>query len=427
MPLGTKASRADAHLTSADRYARNGNFQKATAHVERALGLLRFGGDGMNPPRACIICLESDPPPIQSGCACRSDTGLAHVGCLIEKAVSQQNHRGNSVWWECQTCRQLFTGAMRTGLAEAWWSRVRYEETDNSERVAAASTLAQAREGEGRYAEAERIIREVLGVSRRVLGEEHPDTLTHASNLAKSLWNQGKFAGAERIHREVLGARKQVLGEEHAATLTSGSNLALSLLKQGKHAEAEPIQRLVLGARKRVLGEDHPDTLRSASHLAVLLGHRKKYEEAEHIIREALGAQRRVLGEEHPDTLSSANNLATSLCAQGKYAEAEQIQGKVLWARKQVLGEEHPVTRATAESLEALRSNMRRTQRPHRKLAATPLSPVALAEAEARAAEAEAELLAMLNLGGDQSQSKPKGPKGPKGPKAKPNGKAGKR
>ncbi len=36
----------------------------------------------------CIVCLDSDPPPIQSGCACRSDTGLAHVGCLIENLSS---------------------------------------------------------------------------------------------------------------------------------------------------------------------------------------------------------------------------------------------------------------------------------------------------------------------------------------------------
>ena len=61
---------------------------------------------------ACIVCLDSDPPPIQSGCACRSDTGLAHVGCLIEKAVAQQPHRGNAVWWECQTCGQQLTGAI---------------------------------------------------------------------------------------------------------------------------------------------------------------------------------------------------------------------------------------------------------------------------------------------------------------------------
>jgi hypothetical protein len=38
---------------------------------------------------ACIICLDNDPVPIQSGCACRQrgDAGLAHVECRAEAAV----------------------------------------------------------------------------------------------------------------------------------------------------------------------------------------------------------------------------------------------------------------------------------------------------------------------------------------------------
>ena len=130
----------------------------------------------------CTICLDSDPPPIQSGCACRSDTGLAHLDCLIEKAVSQQAHRGFKVWRECQTCGQYFTGAMRTGLGEAWWSRVCDEAAESAERLSAAHNLASCRLGDGRFADAERIHRDVLGVRRRVLGEEHPDTLTSAGD-----------------------------------------------------------------------------------------------------------------------------------------------------------------------------------------------------------------------------------------------------
>ena len=30
---------------------------------------------------ACITCLDASPPPIQSGCACRGDSGLAHIAC----------------------------------------------------------------------------------------------------------------------------------------------------------------------------------------------------------------------------------------------------------------------------------------------------------------------------------------------------------
>ena len=63
-------------------------------------------------------------------------------------------------------------------------------------------------------------------VMMRVHGAEHPDTLTSAGNLAMSLSDQGKYADAERIEREVHEVEKRVLGAEHPATLTSASNLA---------------------------------------------------------------------------------------------------------------------------------------------------------------------------------------------------------
>jgi hypothetical protein len=126
--------------------------------------------------------------------------------------------------------------------------------------------------------------RQLVGARRsRELGEEHPDTLRSANNLARSLSNQGKYAEAERIHREVLGARRRVLGEEHPDTLKSACNLASSLSGQEKHAEAERIHREVLGVERRVLGEEHPETLKSASNLAQSLSEQGKYAEAEEI------------------------------------------------------------------------------------------------------------------------------------------------
>ena len=46
-------------------------------------------------------------------------------------------------------------------------------------------------------------------VRKRVLGAEHPDTLTGANNLATSLSRQGKYADAERIQREVHEVEKR--------------------------------------------------------------------------------------------------------------------------------------------------------------------------------------------------------------------------
>ena len=53
-----------------------------------------------------------------------------------------------------------------------------------------------------------------MGVRKRVLGAEHPDTLTTGHTLASSLSGQGKYAEAEALEHEVLGVRKRVLGPD---------------------------------------------------------------------------------------------------------------------------------------------------------------------------------------------------------------------
>jgi hypothetical protein len=98
----------------------------------------------------------------------------------------------------------------------------------------------------------------------RVLGAEHPDTLTTASNLASSLSHQGKHVEAERIRREVLEVEKRVLGAEHPDTLISANNLASSLSKQGKYAEAERMLHAALASLQRRLGPTDPSTLTAA-------------------------------------------------------------------------------------------------------------------------------------------------------------------
>ena len=160
---------------------------------------------------ACFVCLEASPPPIQMGCACRGDAGLAHIGCLIHAAASRAAHGSNAGWWQCSTCKQDFTGAMQIGLAEERWLRVRDQPAESKDRLAAASILACSLHGQGKHAEAVQMQRELLDVQRRVLGPEHPHTLTTMSNLASSLRGQGKRAEAETMLRELLDVQRRVL------------------------------------------------------------------------------------------------------------------------------------------------------------------------------------------------------------------------
>jgi tetratricopeptide (TPR) repeat protein len=324
---------------------------------------------------ACIICLDTSPPPIQSGCACHGDSGLAHIACLVRAAASQQAQRGSGVWQKCQTCKQRYTGAMQAGLAEAWRSRVAGQAAESADRLEAESNLAVSLLRQRKDVEAEPMFRKLHEVMMRVHGAEYPNTLATAGNLALSLSHQGKYADAERVQREVLGVQERVLGTEHPDTLWSAGNLAGYLSEQGKHVEADRIQREVLGMRKRVLGAEHPDTLTSAGNLAMSLSNQGKYAEAERIEREVLGVRKRVLGAEHPDTLASANNLAMSVANQGKYAEAERMLHATFASLQRVLGPTHPNTLQIASNLEQVRARICAT--PPTNAAATAAAPAA--------------------------------------------------
>jgi hypothetical protein len=94
-----------------------------------------------------------------------------------------------------------------------------------------------------------------------------PHTLTVAGDLAASLSGQGKHAEAEQIQREVLGVTRRVLGEEHPDTLTVAIHLGATLAYRAKFAEAEEMLHATLEACRRVLGNTHPDTLAAAKWL----------------------------------------------------------------------------------------------------------------------------------------------------------------
>jgi hypothetical protein len=54
-----------------------------------------------------------------------------------------------------------------------------------------------------------------MEMSKRVLGDEHPDTLTSMGNLALTYSNQGRWKEAEELEVQVIETRKRVLGDEH--------------------------------------------------------------------------------------------------------------------------------------------------------------------------------------------------------------------
>ncbi|KAJ5033272.1 kinesin light chain [Bipolaris maydis] len=218
------------------------------------------------------------------------------------------------------------------------------EKNDNEERTNLAEDYARALQSDGQYKRAEELYMQVIESRRRVLGSEHPDTLTSVSHLGSVLSRQGKYEEAEAMHRRALEGYEKVLGREHPNTLTSVSHLGSVLSRQGKYEEAEAMHRRALEGYEKVLGREHPNTLTSVDNLGSVLSRQGKYEEAEAMHQQALEGYEKVLGREHPNTLTSVSNLGFVLSRQGKYKEAEAMDRRALEAREKVLGREHPDT-----------------------------------------------------------------------------------
>jgi non-ribosomal peptide synthetase component E (peptide arylation enzyme) len=72
--------------------------------------------------------------------------------------------------------------------------------------------LASTYRKQGHWKDAEALNVVVMEMSKCVLGEEHPDTLTSMGNLASTYRNQGCWNDAEMLEVVVMEMRKHVLG-----------------------------------------------------------------------------------------------------------------------------------------------------------------------------------------------------------------------
>ncbi|KAL9026743.1 MAG: hypothetical protein Q9196_004638 [Gyalolechia fulgens] len=204
---------------------------------------------------------------------------------------------------------------------------------------------------EGRWEKAEELFVQVMETSARVLGEEHPDTLSSMANLAATYRNQGRWKEAEELQAKELKICSRVLGEEHPDTLTSMANLASTYWNQGRWKEAEKLEVQVMETRKRVLGEEHPDTLTSMANLASTYRDQGRWKEAEELFVQVMETRKRVLGEEHPSTLTSMANLAHTWTSQSRNEEAILMMKKCFELQRHILGPDHPNTVSSREAL----------------------------------------------------------------------------
>ncbi|WP_428939141.1 tetratricopeptide repeat protein [Fontivita pretiosa] len=213
---------------------------------------------------------------------------------------------------------------------------------DVQSQLQVTNNLATLREQQGRYAEAETLLRDALAIARVSLGAEDPYCLALANNLSDLLRTMGRVTEAVTIQREVLDLARKIFGADNPDTLSIANNLALALDTLGADAEAQTLYTDTIERRRRTLGDDHPGTINVRQNFALHLQRLGRYDEAQAIFRDAAQRLRRTLGENHRDTIIAENNLGWLQVQAGDVASAEQIFRALLPRVRAALGAQHP-------------------------------------------------------------------------------------
>ena len=247
---------------------------------------------------------------------------------------------------------RAYESAGRLGEAIALYEQVLADRTrvlgpDHPDTLSSRNNLAYAYISVGRLADAIALYEQTDADSVRVLGPDHPDTFVSRNNLAFVYELVGRFDEAITLRRQTLDDCVRIFGEEHAETLASRSYLARAFRAAGRLDEAIPLYEEVLAERMRILGADHPDTLTSRSNLAYAYRSAGRLTDAMALYEEVLAERMRILGADHPDTLISRYNLAHAYWEAGRLGKAITLFEEVLADQLRVLGPNHPYTVAS--------------------------------------------------------------------------------
>ena len=272
---------------------------------------------------SCIICYESSPPPMQSGCGCRGDNGLAHHECLAKKAVYQP-HRGDASWRSCQTCLLPFTGEMRKELAIAWlaFSRERYN-CDGAEHVVSDGELDEA----VHFGNAQRDGRDAIGMSRR---DEFMRAVSHMFGCILDDDNKGLIrAGSlcwwygwyDSVALIMFFVREHVRPESIPRTnisLVRPFELTMDNLRTATSRVIKPTDlEQVIGWMTSA--QYDRKALVFTGHLAMALSNMDRFQESNRLFKVVFGEMVNVFGSRHPSTMQIGQHYALSLYQQGLY------------------------------------------------------------------------------------------------------------
>jgi RNA polymerase sigma factor (sigma-70 family) len=163
---------------------------------------------------------------------------------------------------------------------------------------------------EGRYEDAEPLLRHALEIKEEDLGPDHPDVARVLGKLAENYHAQERYEDAEPLLERSRKIQEEALGPNHPDVAMTLGKIADNYKARDRHEEAEPFLKLSLEILKRsteikekTQGADHQDGAASLTNLAENDQAQGRKAEAEPFLKRSKENPNKVFGSDHPDIL----------------------------------------------------------------------------------------------------------------------------
>lgn len=346
-------SRAAVHSTLGETYLALGVWTASREQFEEAAAIRRaeLGTDHRETLRSEIQVAVAS---IQGGRQADAESALAGLHNLCMRLFGEDDELTMSAGSNLAVVLQKqgrYDEAEPLVRRDVAWKREHFGEEDDRT-LDARLSLANLHSRLGQSQEAEAAYRKLVDIRTRTIGPDHPDTLLAAANLAVLISRDPTRTdeAAARLE-DVAQRRRRVLGPEHPETLRTMGVQAAHLRRLARYREAEALIREIITIQGRTLPADHPDTLDSEMSLAVVLSKQGRLDDAEKLLVGALQTAERSLGADHRNTLSILGNLANVLVAADRPAQAEVYARRLLASCRRSFDDDHPLTLSAANSL----------------------------------------------------------------------------
>jgi tetratricopeptide (TPR) repeat protein len=276
-------------------------------------------------------------------------------------AISLHRAYGDRLWEGSCHPLLLATGrsmdaARLAGPAVAYWRDLagvsdRILGSDHPDTLLVGEQLASAYLAAGQASEAVPWLQWILARQNHGLGADHPSTIAARRDLGHALTAANQLSDAITVLDEATRDYERVLGAAHPDTLGARDELAAAYRSAGQFDDSIALSRQTLADRERVQGSQHPDATNTRQQLASAYLAANRLKDAISQYKKVLSNRERVLGPDHMDTIAAQGDLGTAYHVGGRMASALQLYEQARMGYERVLGADHPVTLSRSAAL----------------------------------------------------------------------------